>query len=256
MMKSGTREEFSNRIDIQLSRYEEQFGVIKSNDDPGARLQNLIEKTPVLTGQKAVVIIDEYDAPLLTVLHDPEQLVEMRQTVRAFLSCLKDCDPYLRFVFITGITKFSQVSSHTPTRTHGWTFSELNNLDKITMLPQYSTLCGITQEELETQMMPWVERLAHDNERHLGRPLPDDALRSLLAPGALRRDGGAHGQRSHRHSDADRDRPLCDGTENRPPRRRRTKDSTCGSTRQKLRPLPQPPFPHKHTLLRILMQND
>ena len=92
MMKSGTREEFNNRIDIQLSRYEEQFGVIKSNDDPGARLQNLIEKTPVLTGQKAVVIIDEYDAPLLTVLHAPEQLVEMRQTVRAFLSCLKDCD--------------------------------------------------------------------------------------------------------------------------------------------------------------------
>jgi len=153
-MKSGTREEFNNRIDIQLSRYEEQFGITKFNDDPGARLQNLIEKTPVLTGQKCVVIVDEYDAPLLSVLHDPERLVEMRQTVRAFLSCLKDCDPYLRFVFITGITKFSQVSI----------FSELNNLDKITMLPQYSTLCGITQEELETQMMPWVERLAHDND--------------------------------------------------------------------------------------------
>jgi hypothetical protein len=152
-MKSGTREEFNNRIELQLSRYEEQFGVIKSNDDPGARLQNLIEKTPVLTGQKAVVIIDEYDAPLLSVLHEPERLAEMRQTVRAFLSCLKDCDPYLRFVFITGITKFSQVSI----------FSELNNLDKITMLPQYSALCGITQEELETQMMPWVEHLAHDN---------------------------------------------------------------------------------------------
>jgi len=152
-MKSGTREEFNNRIELQLNRYEEQFGVIKSNDDPGARLQNLIEKTPELTGQKAVVIIDEYDAPLLAVLHEPERLAEMRLTVRAFLSCLKDCDPYLRFVFITGITKFSQVSI----------FSELNNLDKITMLPQYSALCGITQEELETQMMPWVEHLAHDN---------------------------------------------------------------------------------------------
>ena len=152
-MKGGTREEFNNKIDVQLSRYEEQFGVNKSNDDPGARLQSLIEKTPVLTGQKAVVIIDEYDAPLLSVLHDPEQLVEMRQTVRSFLSCLKDCDPYLRFVFITGITKFSQVSI----------FSELNNLDKITMLPQYSALCGITQEELETQLLPWVEHLAHGN---------------------------------------------------------------------------------------------
>ena len=151
-MKGGTREEFNNKIDVQLSRYEEQFGVTKSNDDPGARLQSLIEKTPELTGQKAVVIIDEYDAPLLSVLHDPEQLLEMRQTVRSFLSCLKDCDPYLRFVFITGITKFSQVSI----------FSELNNLDKITMLPQYSALCGITQEELQTQMLPWVEHLAQD----------------------------------------------------------------------------------------------
>ena len=76
----------------------------------------------------------------------------MRTIVRSLFSCLKDCDPYLRFVFITGITKFSQVSI----------FSELNNLDKITMMPQYSTICGITQEELESQMMPHVENLAAD----------------------------------------------------------------------------------------------
>ena len=99
---------------------------------------------------------------MLAVLHEPEKLKEMRTTVRSLFSCLKDCDPWLRFIFITGISKFSQVSSHTPIRAHDWTFSELNNLDKITMTPQYSTLCGITQEELETQMMPWVEHLARD----------------------------------------------------------------------------------------------
>ena len=148
-MKGGTPQDFYERIDLQLRDYEKQYGLEKPNDAPGARLENLIKQTPVLTGEKAVVIIDEYDAPLLTVLHEPERLKEMRQTVRSFLSCLKDCDPYLRFTFITGISKFSQVSI----------FSELNNLDKITMTPQYSALCGITQEELQTQMLPWVERV-------------------------------------------------------------------------------------------------
>ena len=151
-IKSGTYEEFYEQTNIQLTRYEKQYGVERQSDLPGPRLRNLIEQTPALTGEKAVVIIDEYDAPLLAVLHDPEKLVEMRNTVRSLLGCLKDCDPYLRFTFITGITKFSQVSI----------FSELNNLDKITMTPQYSALCGITQEELETQMMPWVEHLAAD----------------------------------------------------------------------------------------------
>jgi len=163
-IKGGTSEDFYDKIDVQLSRYERQFGLSKPSNNPGARLQNLIEQTPVLTGEKAVVIIDEYDAPLLTVLHEPERLKEMRMMVRSLLSCLKDCDPYLRFVFITGITKFSQVSI----------FSELNNLDKITMMPQYSTLCGITQEELETQMMPWVEHLAADNSMTV-----EDALAQL-----------------------------------------------------------------------------
>ncbi len=151
-VKGGTQQDFNAKIDIQLSRYERQFGLSKPSSDPGARLQYLIEQTPALTGERAVVIIDEYDAPLLTVLHEPERLVEMRQTVRSFLGCLKDCDPFLRFVFITGITKLSQVSI----------FSELNNLDKITMMPQYSTICGITQEELQTQVMPHVEQLAAD----------------------------------------------------------------------------------------------
>ena len=152
-MKGGTEKEFNDKIDVQLSWYERQYGVEKKGDTPGARLETLIREAPSKMGdEKTVVIIDEYDAPLLAVLHEPEKLKEMRTIVRSLLSCLKDCDPYLRFTFITGISKFSQVSI----------FSELNNLDKITMTQQYSALCGITQEELQTQMMPWVEHLAND----------------------------------------------------------------------------------------------
>lgn len=95
------------------------------------------------------MLIDEYDAPLLDVVHEDEHLVELRQVMRNFYSPLKDADPYLRFVFLTGITKFSQVSI----------FSELNNINNISMLPEYAGLCGITKDELETQMQEDVAYL-------------------------------------------------------------------------------------------------
>ena len=162
-MKAGTEAEFNDKIDVQLSWYEELYGVQKTSDTPGARFENLIKQAPTkMGGEKTVVIIDEYDAPLLATLHEPEKLKEMRTTVRSLFSCLKDCDPWLRFVFITGITKFFAGQSGIAERSQVSIFSELNNLDKITMMPQYSTICGITQEELETQMMPWVEHLAQD----------------------------------------------------------------------------------------------
>ena len=147
--KGGTVEDFNERMGLQLSRLEEQHGLPDNSGMlPGSRLEKLIVETS--RKEKAVVIVDEYDAPMLTVLHDKEKLEMMRNVTRSFLSCLKDCDPYLRFVFITGITRFSQVSI----------FSELNNLSKVTMMSDYSTICGITQEELQTQLLPWVERLA------------------------------------------------------------------------------------------------
>ena len=149
-IKGGTVEDFNARMSLQLRRYEEQFGIERNSEVLGERFQNLIEQIPTISGKNAVVVIDEYDAPLLTVLHDEEKLQEMRTCVRSLFSCLKDCDPYLRFVFLTGVSKFSQLSI----------FSELNNLAKISMMPGYSTICGITQQELEIQMRPWVEQLA------------------------------------------------------------------------------------------------
>ena len=149
--KGGTVKDFNERMGSQLSLYEEQYGLSGCGDlMPGVRLENLIKKSSAVNGEKAVVIIDEYDAPMLTVLHDRENLEAMRIAIRSFFSCLKDCDPYLRFVFLTGVSKFSQLSI----------FSELNNLAKISMMPRYSTICGITQEELESSLLPWVEQLA------------------------------------------------------------------------------------------------
>ena len=135
------------RTGTQLGWLEEKYGISRSSDEPGDRLAQLIKGCAEKYGKKVVVLIDEYDAPLLSVLHQPEQLEEMRLALRAFYAPLKDCDQWLRFVFITGISKFSQLSI----------FSELNNLKRITMVPEYSAICGITEQELHEQ---WGDAVA------------------------------------------------------------------------------------------------
>lgn len=151
--KAGTVENLNEVLNLQLEWIEERYGIEKTSQYPSSRFQQLIKKGVEKLGQKAVVLIDEYDAPLLTVLHDPERLEQMRTALRTFYSPLKDLDPYLRFVFITGISKFSQLSI----------FSELNNLENISMIPQYSGICGITQEELEENFTDGIKLLAEEN---------------------------------------------------------------------------------------------
>ena len=102
------------------------------------------------TGKTVVVLVDEYDAPLLNVAHDPEKLHAFRLAMREFFAPLKACDEYLRFVFLTGITKFSQLSI----------FSELNNLKNISLDRRFAAICGITGEELTGQMSSDVDTLA------------------------------------------------------------------------------------------------
>ena len=133
----------------QIKRNEKRLGMEGSGDDPGVRFSDLIENLNEQTGKQVVILIDEYDAPLLDVVHEEENLPKLRQVMRNFYSPLKGCDPYLKFVFITGITKFSQLS----------VFSELNNLSNISMLPQYAAICGITKEELSEQMAVDIEML-------------------------------------------------------------------------------------------------
>ena len=142
----------------QLERYllnilqenERRLGISSDSKDPNVRLKNLIFSAYEKTGKKVVVLIDEYDAPLLDVVHEKETLPVLRNVMRNFYSPLKDCDPYLEFVFLTGITKFSQLSI----------FSELNNLKNISMRPDYAAVCGITEEEMLTQMTDYIDDFA------------------------------------------------------------------------------------------------
>ena len=117
---------------------------------PGSRLYAAIQHAHEQTGRQVVVLVDEYDAPLLNVAHDPERLQAFREAMREFYAPLKSCDEWLRFVFLTGITKFSQLSI----------FSELNNLQNISMDPRFAAVCGISEDELLGQMAPDVEALA------------------------------------------------------------------------------------------------
>jgi hypothetical protein len=149
-VKETNKKEIDEIISNRLKSIEKEFGFRRESNGHGERLYNLIVNCYEKYGERVVVILDEYDAPLLNVLHEPERLKEVRQTMRTLFSPLKDCDRYLRFLFITGITKFSQLSI----------FSELNNLTLISMDDEYSTLCGFTQQELESVFKDGINDLA------------------------------------------------------------------------------------------------
>ena len=137
-------------IGYMLEEEERRFGIECDAVDENVRLENLITSIYEKEGRQVVVLIDEYDAPLLDVAHQDGQLAILRDVMRNFYSPLKKCERMLRFVFITGITKFSQVSI----------FSELNNITNISMDNEYAGICGITREELLTQMTADVDELA------------------------------------------------------------------------------------------------
>ena len=148
--KHMDREQLERYLSSQLSPMEEAFGLLADLPDVNVRLSRLIRRAFEQTGRQVVVLIDEYDAPLLDVVHEEKDLPVLRNVMRNFYSPLKACDPYLRYVFLTGITKFSQLSI----------FSELNNIENISMGEPYAAICGITQEEMETQMSKDLDLLA------------------------------------------------------------------------------------------------
>ena len=148
--KHMNEEQLLEELDKKLDAYERIYGRGEKDVRVNQRLEGLVHRSVDQTGAKAVIIIDEYDAPLLDVLNDRERLIPMRQIMRNFYSPIKSLDPYLRFVFITGINKFAQLSI----------FSELNNLKNISMLPEFSAVCGISQSELERDFPEQIDALA------------------------------------------------------------------------------------------------
>ena len=152
-IKKGTTEECELNLHSQLEDFEKTYGCEKASDDLTIRFRELVKNISRKTESQVVVLIDEYDAPLLTVVHDSERLEPMRTLLQSFYSPLKKLDQYLRFVFITGISKFSQLSI----------FSQLNNLNNISMLPQYAGICGITEREQKDNFQEGVAELGKAN---------------------------------------------------------------------------------------------
>lgn len=147
--KHMEKEDLEAYLDDMLDEQAGLLGLKREDKASNLRLKDMILKLYERTGKQVVVLIDEYDAPLLDVVHDDDKLAVLRNVMRNFYSPLKKYEPYLRFVFLTGITKFSQMSI----------FSELNNITNISMRDDYAGICGITKDELLTQMSVDVDAL-------------------------------------------------------------------------------------------------
>jgi len=145
-----TAEELRQSLMFILRDYFKAYGKEAGEETPGQCLTGIIQRASAQTGKQVVVVIDEYDAPLLEVLHEQEQLATMRKVMQEFYQPLKANERFIKFCFITGITKFSQLSI----------FSSLNNIKNATMLPKFSAICGITEQEVKTVFAEDIREMA------------------------------------------------------------------------------------------------
>ena len=154
LAKYETREDLESLLNNHLCRWEELYGSKDSENTLTERFFGVINRSYEKTGRQAVILIDEYDKPLLQTMWKDEALNETYRTIlKGFFGVIKSADQYLRFAFLTGVTKFSKVSI----------FSDLNNLRDLSLLSDYSAVCGISQEELEADFQPEIEALAENN---------------------------------------------------------------------------------------------
>lgn len=141
-------------INYQLIRWEKIYGSASEEDTFSLRFSGIIRRAYEQTGKQVVILIDEYDSPMLDSNNNGEVQSEIRNMMRDLFSPLKALGQYLRFLFLTGISKFSQMSI----------FSELNNLQNISLQDDYSAICGITEQELRTQLQIDIEQMAQAND--------------------------------------------------------------------------------------------
>ncbi len=145
----NTIEDLRKILAITLGECELKYGGMP-DDDPEIRFREVIKAAYNKTGRQVVILIDEYDKPLLSTLNTPELNDQYRSLLKAFYGNLKSMDGYIKFAFLTGVTKFGKVS----------VFSDLNNLNDISMDTQYAGICGITETELHQYFKSSIEQLA------------------------------------------------------------------------------------------------
>jgi hypothetical protein len=150
LIKKGDDQALNSLLNDALCEWEERYGTRPSENTFGLRFKGVIRRAFQQTGQPVVILVDEYDKPLLQTIDNEALQEDYRSTLKDFYGVLKTEDKSICFALLTGVTKFSKVS----------VFSDLNNLEDISMSAVYASLCGITDEELDTQFVPYVQRLA------------------------------------------------------------------------------------------------
>lgn len=148
--KYNSKDSLTHALDDFLSRLEANYGTFHSEKTLELRFMGIIERIYHKTGKPVVILVDEYDKPLLQSINNKELQDDFRATLKAFYSVLKTQDRYIRFALLTGVTKFGKVS----------VFSDLNNLTDISMDEGYDTLCGITEEEMHRYFEESIQKLA------------------------------------------------------------------------------------------------
>ena len=151
--KYSNIEAVESMIGRQLTVFETKYGVTQKETTLSGRFETIIRRAAEQTGQRVVILVDEYDKPLLQNLDNEELMDDMRATLKAFYGVEKSMGAYIRFAFFTGVTKFSKVS----------VFSDLNNLADISMDHRYAELCGITEQEIRRDLDAEVGLLAEAN---------------------------------------------------------------------------------------------
>lgn len=153
--KFDAPEDLYDLIGRQLERYELQYDTAAVDKSLDGRFYNLIMAIADKTGRKVVILVDEYDKPLLQTIGNPDLQNKYRDILKAFYGVMKSCDGHIHFGFLTGVTKFGKVS----------VFSDLNNLNDLSMDTQYYDICGISEQELLSNFSESIGMLAANNEQ-------------------------------------------------------------------------------------------
>jgi hypothetical protein len=159
-----TEDELRNKLSANLNDWEQLYGKVDYEKSLGSRFEGVIRRAYEKTGQRVAILIDEYDKPVLQAIGNNELQDAYRSILKGFYGALKSMDRCIKFALLTGVTKFGKVS----------VFSDLNNLYDISMDDPYTSICGLTDEELDTVFVPYIQRLAAAMRR------PYDEVREVL----------------------------------------------------------------------------